>query len=357
MMNTTRRDLLIAAGLATMAPRLGHAQEAEAMAGTQTAMATGGGEGGLTIQQLRNRTVITGDEVSLQQFLQIAEQAKKLPAYAGSMDIAAIRQGGEAFAGSPLAYPVPDGVEREWVDAGGVRACWFRRPETSGAAPVLYLHGGGYVAGSVEASRGIAAKLVDSLAAPVLAVAYRQAPEAPYPAAVEDCVAAYEWLTSQSDQQPGIVGDSVGGALAIGTALHAARNQMRPARYAIAMSAWIDFSLSGYSWLANRDKDLVTVKLGQFFADSYLAGTDPAEASKFFFDQLELAPPILVQMGGVEGPLDSTVAYVERARAAGVAVDLEVYTDLPHNFAKFRNPVCDVAYARMALWTRSIGNP
>ena len=65
-----------------------------------------------------------------------------------------------------------------------------------------------------------------------------------------------------------------------------------------------------------------------------------------------MAPPILVQMGSVEGPLDSTVAFVERARAENVTVDLEVYTDMPHNFTKFRSPICDVAYERMALWSK-----
>lgn len=115
--------------------------------------------------------------------------------------------------------------------------------------------------------------------------------------------------------------------------------------------------MTGYSWQANREKDLVSVKLGQFFVDSYLAKTDPAVASTFFCDRLELTPPLLVQMRGVEGPLDSTVAFVERARAAGVDVDLEVYTGMPHNFAKFRTPICAVAYARMGRWTQGGGGP
>lgn len=309
----------------------------------------------MKIRQLRNRTELTGDDVAIRDFARIAAQAHDLPVYGGSVDVNEIRASGLKFADSALAYPVPEGMEREWVDADGVRACWFRRPDHRATAPVLYLHGGGYVGGSVEASRGIAAQLADTLAAPVLAVDYRQGPEAPYPAAIEDTVTAYRWLTGQTGQRPGLAGDSAGGALAIGMALEAARTGLPPARYAIAMSAWIDFSLAGYSWLANRDKDLVSVRLGRVFVDSYLGGADPADACRFFFERIELAPPLLVQMGNVEGPLDSTVAYVERARAAGVAVDLEIYTDMPHNFSKFRNPICDCAYARMGLWTRGIG--
>lgn len=310
---------------------------------------------GTQIKQLRDRTEITGDAASLKAFAGIAEMAGKLPVYAGSVDIMQIRQSGATFADSELAYPVPQGMKREWVDAGGVRACWFIRPEFSAAPPVLYLHGGGYAAGSVEASRGIAAKLVDALQAPLLAVEYRQGPEDPYPGAVEDTIAAYQWLMGETDKPIAIVGDSAGGSLAIGMAIEAARSGLRPASCAIAMSAWIDFSLGGYSWMANRDKDLVTPQLGQAFIDAYLGTTPISDALPFFFDQMELAPPMLVQMGGVEGPLDSTVAYVERVRAAGVSVDLEIYTDMPHNFSKFRSTICDVAYARIGLWAQGVG--
>lgn len=347
MTNKTRREMIVAAGLATILPTIARAQE-----GVDPAIASN--RAGAQIRQLGNRTEIAGDQQSIEMFAQIAAKARELPVYSGSVDIEAVRQSGLSFAESPLSYPVPSEMEREWVDAGGVRACWFRRTDYRDAAPVMYLHGGGYVGGSVEASRGIAARLADSLDAPVLAVAYRQAPEAPYPSAVEDTIAAYRWLTAQTDDPVGLVGDSAGGALAIGMAVEAARAGLRPAAYAIAMSVWLDFSLTGYSWLANRDKDLVTAKLGQFFLDAYLEGADPAAACEFFFDRLELAPPLLVQMGGAEGPLDSTVAFVERARALGVPVNLEVYADMPHNFAKFRSPISDIVYANAAEWAKGI---
>lgn len=345
MTNKTRREMIIAAGLATISPTMPRAQE-----GADPASLTQ--QSGAHIRQLANRTEITGDERSVEMFAQIAAKARELPVYSGSVDIEAVRQSGLSFAESPLSYPVPSEIEREWVDAGGVRACWFRRAEYRDAAPVLYLHGGGYVGGSVEASRGIAAKLAESLGAPVLAVAYRQAPEAPYPAAVEDTIAAYQWVTAQTDDPVGLVGDSAGGALAIGMAVEAARAGLRPAAYAIAMSVWLDFSLTGYSWLANRDEDLVTADLGRFFLEAYLADADPAVACAFFFDRLELSPPLLIQMGGVEGPLDSTVAFVERARALGVPVDFEVYAGMPHNFAKFRSPISDIVYENAAEWVR-----
>jgi epsilon-lactone hydrolase len=137
----------------------------------------------------------------------------------------------------------------------------------------------------------------------------------------------------------------------VGMALEAARTGRRQARCAIAMSAWIDFALDNYSWQVNRDKDLVTTKIGQYFIDCYLGATPPVTATSFYYDQLADAPPLLFQMGSIEGPLDGVVAYVERARAEGVQVELEVYTGMPHNFCKFKSPISDKALQRIADWS------
>lgn len=354
-MTITRREILIGAGLSTLMPTITQAAIDGSEASSEGAKVTQKISDSILIRQQRNRIEITGGAQDLEQFSALAAQARKLPVYSGSVDIAQIRASGEKFKDSPLAYPVADGMKQKWVDAGGVRACWFTREDYEGAAPVLYMHGGGYSAGSVEASRGIAAKLSDALKCPVLAIEYGQGPENPYPAAMQDTTEAYTWLLTQTDQAVICAGDSAGGSLAVGVALEAARKGMRRAACAIAMSPWMDFSLDSYSWLANRDLDLVTPHLGAAFVKAFLGNAAASDAVKFFYDRLELAPPLLVQMGGVEGPLDSGVAYVERARALGVPVDLEVYSQMPHNFAKFRNPISDVAYARIALWAQNIG--
>lgn len=145
-------------------------------------------------------------------------QARSLPVYGGGIDVKQIRQSGLDFADGPLSYSVPLHIKREWVNTGTVHSCWFRREKDRAAPAVLYLHGGGYVGGSVEASRGIAASLAANLRAPVLVVNYRQGPEDPYPAGIEDIQAAYRWLLGETGQAVTIVGDSVGGAHAIGMA-------------------------------------------------------------------------------------------------------------------------------------------
>jgi epsilon-lactone hydrolase len=225
----------------------------------------------MKVAQLRNRTVITGSDDDLRKFADLVAEAKSVPVYGGSVDYHEIRKSGLDLANGPLVYAVPDDVEREWIEADGVTCCWFRREQDRDAPPVLYFHGGGYVGGCVEASRGIAANLAQHLNAPVLAVEYRQGPEDPYPAAVEDAKASYRWLAGRTSHPITIAGDSAGGALAIGTALESVRTGPRPARCAIAMSAWIDYSLTGYSWLAYRDKDLVSVALGQYLSQAILA--------------------------------------------------------------------------------------
>jgi epsilon-lactone hydrolase len=305
----------------------------------------------MRLDHLANRTVITGSADDLTEFADIVSRARSFPAYGGALDAGKIREGGLKFAESPLSYAVPDDMDRKWIDLEMLRACWFRRAPDAVAAPVLYLHGGGFVGGSVEASRGIAACLAAHLAAPVLALEYRQGPEHPYPAAVEDTCRAYDWLTSFTGLPVTLIGDSAGGALAVGMALEAARTGRPKARCAIAMSAWMDFALDSYSWQVNRDKDLVTTGLGQWFIDCYLAATPHVQATSFYYDQLTDAPPLLFQMGSIEGPLDGVVAYVERARAEGVQVELEVYTGMPHNFAKFKSPISDTMFQRMADWS------
>jgi acetyl esterase/lipase len=123
--------------------------------------------------------VITGSADDLKEFQDIVSRARSLPAYCGAIDADKIREGGLRFAEGPLSYAVPDDVDSEGVELGAIRACWFLRARDAAALPVLYLHGGGFVAGSVQASRGIAACLATHLAAPVLALEYRQGPEHP----------------------------------------------------------------------------------------------------------------------------------------------------------------------------------
>ena len=308
----------------------------------------------MQIEDHGDHLTIVGDDKDRQHFKDIIAKARALPVYSGSLDPAAIRKSGLDLADSALALPCPADIDREWITANGVRCCWFRAPGGAGGDPILYLHGGGYVGGSVEASRGIAAALATAFAAPVLAVDYRQAPESPYPAAVDDSRAAYAWLIDQTERPVIVVGDSAGGALAVIVALDAARTGRRPARAAIASSGWFDLRMRGESWQTSKGHDLVTIELGQMFVSAYLDGADPETVNALLLDGLEAAPPLLIQMGGAEGPLSDAFAYAAKARGQGVAVTFEVYQDMPHNWVKFASPISESAFQRMAAWAEAL---
>lgn len=308
----------------------------------------------MRIEEYRDRIALTGNEQDRARFNEIVAQAKSLPIYAGVTGVARLRESVAQFADSPLARPPLADVAMTPIDANGVPAWWFRSPSAAREAPILYFHGGGFVCGSVQGARGVVSWLVRAFGAPVLAVGYRQGPEHAFPVAVEDARASYTWLVEHSTEPVTIIGESAGGALGLLTALHAARSGRRRARAVIAMSAWFDLGMTGASWLFNRDKDLVPYELGRFFRDAYLAGVDPqASGVSPLNEDIADAPPLLIQVGSHELALDDAEALVAKARRAGVPVQFEVYSEMPHGFVKFANPIGDCAIMRMVEWERA----
>ena len=160
--------------------------------------------------------------MSIQAFLfrQVIRRSIKSPAVMGTiknpmipteMGIAGVRGGiNEALA---RITRVPPFVQVQDVDVGGVPAEWIRVPESDKDAVLIYLHGGAYVMGSAETHRNLAWRLAVKARCRVLLVDYRLAPEHPYPAPVEDAIAAYDWVLEQGfdPSRIGIAGDSAGG--------------------------------------------------------------------------------------------------------------------------------------------------
>src|SRR5512140_922332 len=139
-------------------------------------------------------------------------------------------------------FPVAADVALEPVDAGGVPAEWVTAPGVSGDRVILYLHGGGYVVGSIRSHRELASRLSRAAAARVLLIDYRLAPEHPHPAAVDDATAAYRWLLSRgiSPARVAVAGDSAGGGLTVAT-LAALRDAGHPLPAAgVCLSPWVD---------------------------------------------------------------------------------------------------------------------
>lgn len=228
----------------------------------------------------------------------------------------------------------PQDVRYEPVGAGGVRAEWVVPPEGADDRVILYLHGGGYVLCSPNTHREMVAHLARVARARALLIDYRLAPEHPFPAAVEDSLAAYRWLLGQGmrPQCIAIAGDSAGGGLTVAT-LVGLRYLGQPLPGAgICFSPWTDLACTGKTLTTKAQEDpIVQKELVVQLAQMYLGGADAKAplASPLYADLTGL-PPLLVQVGTAETLLDDSTRLVERARGAGVDVTLDVWEGMPH---------------------------
>lgn len=303
---------------------------------------------GITLRAHDDHIEIVGPDSALDPFRPLIVQAQAnrdtLP------PIAAMRAGAIAFGAGPLARSCVAPVDREAVIVAGQPSAWFRPVRTATSATILYFHGGGYAVGSVDAQAGMAAAVADAMGAPLLAFGYRQAPEHPYPQAIEDAWAAYRWLREAVGGPILLMGDSAGAYLSLATAARAARTDM-PAIGAIACSGWFDLEMRAPSWETNRRRDIVSREMGEMFIRHYLGDRASVPAGAMLDDaDIALLPPVLIQIGGGEMALDDSFDIAARARRLGRDVTLEVYAGMPHNFVKFAGPMGDAAVARMAAW-------
>jgi len=237
------------------------------------------------------------------------------------------------------SLPIGDDIQTERIGAGGVPAEWVWGPGADQHRVMLYLHGGGYAMGSMRTHRGILAGIARASGFKTLGLEYRLAPESPFPAPVEDTLQAYRWLLARDYTAENIVlgGDSAGGGLVV-AALVAMRYFGDPLPAAgVCISPWVDMEATGKSFVSNATADpSVSRERIVRIAGIYLGGKNPRApfASPIHAD-LQGLPPLLVQVGSIETLLDDANILTQRAKAAGVAVELEVWDDMPHVWHHF----------------------
>jgi len=225
-------------------------------------------------------------------------------------------------------------VKCEAVSAGGVPAEWIVPPGAADDRVILYLHGGGYVMGSINTHRAMVARIARASQARALAIDYRMAPEHPFPAAVEDATAAYRWMLAQG-YKPGkivISGDSAGGGLTLATliALREAGTALPAA--AVPISPWTDLEGTGASVKTRAATDpMVDLQGLKRMADMYAGDHDKKNPllSPLHANYRGL-PPMLIHVGDAEILLDDSTRVAESAKKAGVKVELEAWDQMFH---------------------------
>lgn len=233
----------------------------------------------------------------------------------------------------------PAGVSMTLVDDGGVKGEWHRAEQSAAGLTILYLHGGGYYFGSPKAYRALTFALAKECHAEIFSLDYRQSPEAPFPAAVEDAVAAYEWLLAErrAPSRIYLAGDSAGGGLALALMLSIRERGLPMPAGAVLYSPWTDMAVSGASLDTNEPTDAMFKKLYIVEgAKMYLNGADPKNplASPLYGDFAGL-PPVLIYASDSEVLLDDAVRVHEKLVGAGVDARLTIEKGLAHIWPLF----------------------
>jgi len=208
-------------------------------------------------------------------------------------------------------------VAMSWISAGRVPV----------GPVILYLHGGAYFSGSAETHAGMIGRLSRLAGVEAVAPDYRLLQEAPFPAAFDDCLAAWDWLRrGRAAGEIVIAGDSAGGGLALALLAAVLVRGERPAGV-VVFSPWTDLTLSGGSLATAREVILPVERMGEVAAE-YLAGAEARDGrASPLFAGFAGAPPVLIQVGGDEALLDDSRRM---AAVLGEAAVLEVWEGCPH---------------------------
>src|SRR2546423_7408314 len=246
------------------------------------------------------------------------------------------------------AQPLPADVTVTAAALGGVPTAEITVDGIELRHVVLYFHGGVYVRGAAPLAAGLASQVGRRTHAKVIPVSYRLAPEHPYPAAVDDALAAYEALLDNGVAPSDIAfaGESAGGGLAIATLVNARDHGLPLPAAAFVMSPYADLTLVGTTMETRREVDpLLTRELLQARVTDYTAGQDAALGliSPVFAD-LSGLPPLIIQAGSHEVLLDDAVRLAQRAATADVEVTLDITPRVPHVFQAYY-PILDEATA------------
>ena len=240
-------------------------------------------------------------------------------------DLAKDRTEAESFA---RRFKALSPAERQPTTADGLPAEWLIPAAVAPERTLLYLHGGGFVSGSINSHRNLVINIANAAHTRALIIEYRLAPEHPFPAAPDDCLAAYRWVLSEGvrPEQLIVAGDSSGGCLTLLLLLRLRDLGLPLPATAVCLAPATNLAMTGESYSCNARSDFF-LERGHvaYWFRHYLGDHDPCDpqVSPLYAD-LHGLPPLLIQVGNAELLFSDSTMFVERAREAGVDVTLEI---------------------------------
>jgi monoterpene epsilon-lactone hydrolase len=258
----------------------------------------------------------------------------------GGLDLSGpVEQTRAMFEGMMDSVPAPENMAFDSATVGGVGGLWCRSKASSNQRVLLYLHGGAYVFGSSRTHRVLASALAAAAGVQAFVPDYRLAPEHPFPAAVEDGLAAYRGLLSQgySPREIAVAGDSAGGGLTISLLLAIRQAQLPMPAAAAVLSPWTDLACAGGSMTDKAAHDPVLKRDGLLHLANMYRNGDASNDTGTALLQADLGglPPLLIQVGSNEILLDDSVRLAAHAGAAGVRTQLEIWPAMFHVWHTF----------------------
>jgi acetyl esterase/lipase len=268
----------------------------------------------------------------------LLEQLKKRPA-STHLALQEIRANFEKFLA--IFPPDPD-IKFDAFSIGSIPACWALAPNATKKKVILFLHGGGFNAGSIQSHHALMGKISRASGCAVVGIGYRLAPEFPFPAALKDALQSYQWLLDHSYLPSNIffAGSSAGAGLVLSLCLKLKEiNQSQPAA-AICICPMVDFTFSSTSIESNKEKDWVRVDRLSSAARDYCKNEEPTNPLiSPLFGNLQGLPPLLIQVGASEILRDEAIAVAKKAEVNGVSVTLEVWPEMVHCWQLFASKV------------------
>ncbi len=253
--------------------------------------------------------------------------------------------------------PIPEDASFESVIIDSIPAELHMTPGVSKESVVLYFHGGSFVSGSPISHRRLTIDIGRATSMKVLSVDYRLAPEHPYPASIEDGIAAYNWLLAEGYDPSRIViaGDSAGGYVTLSVLLRLRDNGQPLPACGVCLAPVTDLTFSDESFFANAKTDPMIAPGSAFWmVEAFLNDADPTDVSVSpLFAKLEGLPPLLFQASRIEMVYSQSERFAENAKTEGVDVTLQTWDDMVHVFQSFNFPESDEAIEMIGEFVKS----